>query len=207
MKNRLSLRHINWLLASLIVLINLYVIAVPFLPALQFWLDEKTNQTAEAQLTEEVKGDSPKTYETNTIIIPRLRLSEKIFEGPDISAANKGVWHRPNSSSPNKESNTVLVGHRFTYQDPKGVFYHLDKVKVGDELAVFWNKQRYNYVVTETKTVPASEASVEAPTTNAALTLYTCTPLWSAKDRLVVTAIPIPAGQPTEKHYEGAIND
>lgn len=183
-----SLSQINWLLAGLIILVNLYIITMPFLPALQFWIDEQVNKNTETQLAEEVKTDKPKTYKTNTIIIPRLRMTETIFEGPDISAANKGIWRRPNSSTPAKDSNTVLVGHRFTYTDPRGVFYHLDKIKVGDELAVFWEQKRFVYQVDTVKTVPATKSSVEAASGDSLLTLYTCTPLWSAKDRLVVTA-------------------
>ncbi len=183
-----TLRQINWLLAALIILINLYVIAVPFFSALQFWIDEQTNKNVEAQLNEEVTTKNPKTYAANTIIIPRLRMTEKIYEGPDISAANKGVWRRPNSSTPPKDSNTVLAGHRFMYNNPRGVFYHLDKIKIGDELAVFWKQKRYVYKVDSIATVPATESDVESPTDDAVLTLYTCTPLWSAKDRLVVRA-------------------
>lgn len=183
-----SLRQVNWGLASLIILINLYIIAVPFLPALQFWIAEQTNKTVETELHEEIKTDKPKTHKKNTLIIPRLRMSEEIFEGPDISAANKGVWRRPNSSIPPQDSNTVLVGHRFMYNNPSGVFYHLDKVNVGDELAIFWKQKRYVYKVETIKTVPATASNIEASSKDAMLTLYTCTPLWSAKDRLVVTA-------------------
>lgn len=185
---KLSLKHVNWIVAGLIIVINLYIIAVPFLPALQFWITEQTNKTAEAELNEEIKTDQPKRYKKNTVVIPRLRMREEIFEGPDISTANKGVWRRPNSSIPPKDSNTVLVGHRFMYNNPNGVFYHLDKVKVGDELAMFWEQKRYVYKVETIKTVPASASTIEAPSKDATLTLYTCTPLWSAKDRLVVIA-------------------
>lgn len=84
----------------------------------------------------------------------------------------------------------MLVGHRFTY-DGNGVFYHLDKLKVGDQLAVFWEGKKYQYTVTETKVVPATATEVEDQTQDPQLTLYTCTPLWSAKDRLVVIAKPL----------------
>lgn len=188
MTKRLSLRRLNWFLATLIVLINLYIIAVPFWAGLQFWIEEQTNKTGESKLTTEAAQSSPQTYKTNTIIIPRLRLKEEIFEGPTIATANKGIWHRPNSSAPPKHSNTVLVGHRFMYNDPKGVFYNLHKLKAGDKLTVFWKQQRFVYEVSKIKTVPASESSIEDATEEPILTLYTCTPLWSAKDRLVVAA-------------------
>ncbi len=181
-----KIRTINWILAACIIAINCYIILVPFWPTLQFWIDQ--NNTHE-DLTEAVEAVKPtKIYKDNTIVIPRMRLSEKIHEGTDIAVVNKGVWRRPGSSDPTKDSNTVLAGHRFTYKDPKGVFYHLDKLKTGDKLSIFWDKQRYTYQVESIKTVAASASEVEAESPEPLLTLYTCTPLWNAKDRLVVTA-------------------
>jgi sortase (surface protein transpeptidase) len=36
--------------------------------------------------------------------------------------------------------------------------------------------------------VPPDQTQIEAPTTDARLTIFTCTPLWLPKDRLVVVA-------------------
>jgi sortase A len=47
------------------------------------------------------------------------------------------------------------------------------------------------YKVAEIKTVASTAGEVEAPTDTDQLTLYTCTPLWSAKERLVIVAKPI----------------
>jgi sortase (surface protein transpeptidase) len=38
--------------------------------------------------------------------------------------------------------------------------------------------------------VSAADASIEVPTTDTRLTLYTCTPLWNPQNRLVVIATP-----------------
>jgi len=44
------------------------------------------------------------------------------------------------------------------------------------------------YTVDRIKQVTATAVEIEAPTARPTLTLYTCTPLWNPKDRLVVTA-------------------
>ena len=97
----------------------------------------------------------------------------------------------PHTSTPDKGGNTVLVGHRFTYKNPEGVFYHLDKVQLGDAITLHWQGNAYDYEVAEIKVVPANEISVEDNTAEPQLTIYTCTPLWSVKNRLVIIAKPL----------------
>ncbi len=167
---------------------------MPVLPQVSYWyhkkatssvagLPYKTNEVGQEDLNTKRK-EIPKD---NRVVIPSLALDEKIFEGADPNTVHKGVWARPNTSTPIKGSNTVLVGHRFTYNGP-ATFYHLDKVIVGDRILVYWQGKEYNYGVKSIKTVPATATEVENATSTPTLTLYTCTPLWSAKDRLVITA-------------------
>ena len=125
--------------------------------------------------------------EGNSLYIPSLAVAETILEGESVATVDKGVWHRPKTSTPDKGSNTVLAGHRFAY-GPRKPFYNLDKIEVGHEIAVTWNDKVYTYTVTKVLVVPPSEISIEAPTDKPILTLYTCTPLWSSKSRLVVQA-------------------
>lgn len=81
-----------------------------------------------------------------------------------------------------------MAGHRLSYTQPQGVFYFLDKIKVGDPIEIYWHGRAYKYVTRAiTETVP-QDKEVEAATPNAILTLYTCTPLWSFKDRLIIIA-------------------
>lgn len=96
-----------------------------------------------------------------------------------------GVWRVPTTSTPSQESNTVLVGHRFSYKNPS-VFYHFDKVKKGDTIYVSWKKKIYVYRVDTIRIVTPDAKDVEAPTEDPRLTIYTCTPLWSTSHRLVI---------------------
>jgi LPXTG-site transpeptidase (sortase) family protein len=187
----MKLARVNTLLLIAILGINAYIIGAPLLPMLSFWTGTHLNHQA-GKLTNRLHSLSAGTVSAapsdNRLVIPGMLLDTGIHEGRDMTALRNGPWHRPNSSTPDKGGNTVIAAHRFTYTEPKGSFYYLDKVNVGDEIGVFWQGRRYLYKVTETKTVPATAVGIESPTKDARLTLYTCTPLWMPKDRLVITA-------------------
>lgn len=187
---KISLRLFNNFLSVVVALLAVYIAAAPFLPQVGWWVTRespvsgilyKPNVAASSAVGQAIEGDK--------LFIPRIDLAEPIHGGGKESL-NLGVWRVPHSSTPDMGGNTVLVGHRFTYKDPTGVFYHLDKVQKGDEITVHWQGKAYEYEVTEIKVVPASEVSVEHNTTEPRLTVYTCTPLWSVENRLVVIAEP-----------------
>ena len=175
---------INRLLLTAIILINAYIILLPFLPKVSYEVSKFTSDTKSINTPEERKAiDRSK----NHVVIPSMNLNEFIWVGNNEKLVNKGIWHIPHSSTPDKGSNTVLVGHRFTYKNT-AVLYHLDKVKTGDPIAVAWDGKLYNYVVSESKIVKPSDVYVEDPTEDSILTIYTCNPVWSTRERLVVVA-------------------
>lgn len=182
----MKLKHVNNILLVLIIIISGYTALAPFWPSISYEGQSEERKALENKIT----GDQPIGGD-NRLIAPAMGLEAPILEAREDwphPALNNGIWHKPKSSSPDKGGNTVLTGHRFVYNNPNGVFYHLDKLKVGDNLAVVWDQQKYLYKVRAVKVVKPSQASVEAPTKNNQLTLYTCTPLWVPKDRLVVIA-------------------
>lgn len=139
-----------------------------------------------------INGKPAKTLDTaeidrnkNQLYIPSIRLVQPILEGQNPNTVNRGVWRLPDSSTPPQKSNTVLVGHRFSYKNPS-IFYQLDKVQAGDNIYVSWDKKIYVYEVDQVRTVLPNAKNVEAPSKEAKLTIYTCTPLWSTSHRLVV---------------------
>ncbi|HSX16714.1 MAG TPA: class E sortase [Patescibacteria group bacterium] len=189
----MKLSRINTLLVIAIIGINTYVIVLPFTPQAVFWW-RSHHSTTQKDLARKLAAPAPvqpNTQDTETgdrVVIPTMLLDQPINQGKDARTLNKGLWLRPQGSTPDKGSNTVIAGHRFTYTNPRGTFYFLDKVKVGDEIAVFWSNKKYVYRVNKTMVVPPTALEVEAPTKTSQLTLYTCTPLWNPKDRLVVVA-------------------
>jgi len=82
----------------------------------------------------------------------------------------------------------VFLAHRFSYTGPHGAFYYLNKLKVGDEIGVVWNGKAYRYTVISSAEVPPTDTAIEDNTSDARLTLFTCTPLWHPVNRLVVVA-------------------
>jgi sortase A len=118
-------------------------------------------------------------------------LQQQVYDGASSTTLRKGVWHRPKTSDPTKGSNTVMAGHRFTYKNPEGVFYNLDKIKVDDSIVLYWQGKKYTYKVVATFVVTPDRIDVEAPTKDPRLTLYTCTPLWNPKFRLIIQADPV----------------
>lgn len=189
-------RNINNVLSVFVVILAVFIVLAPLLPQLDYivngvtvkapsFVADSQNTTAATGTTEWVDSNQ------NQLYIPKIGALAPIIEGTAKNTVDKGLWHRPSASSPDKSGNTVIVGHRFSY-NPGVVqpFYHLDKLAIGDQIYVQWNQKTYQYSVTEKKVVNANQVEVEAPTTTAQLTLYTCTPLWNPVQRLVIIAKP-----------------
>lgn len=180
------LKRINYILIAMIIVVNLYTIVMPVAPIVSFWLNSHISDKAKT-LSIRIKTPDIPVPKDNRLIIPKMQLDEPIYDGESIYTVNKGIWRRPGSSTPERGNNTVMVGHRFTYQGA-AVFYHLDLISVGDEMAVYWQGQKYNYKVKQVKEVPPTDIGVESATATPTLTIYTCTPVWTAKNRLVIVA-------------------
>jgi sortase A len=146
------------------------------------------NQTEQEQKpTTKPKSKTASLPKDNRLVIPKIGVNAKIVEGSSENVMYKGVWHIPSTSSPDKEGNTVISGHRFQYRPPNNTtFYLLDKLGKGDYLIVYWQGKEYDYRVTKTMVVGPKESSLLENTTKPILSLFTCTPLFTTKQRLFV---------------------
>lgn len=191
MIHSVKLSTINNLLLILIIAISGYVIVAPVLPALQYKFSNQSGQRQRISHSLHATRTPAATPQANQLLVPAMLLQQSILEGPvstQYKTLDAGIWRWPGSSTPDKGGNTVLIGHRFTYTNPRGVFYHLNKVKIGDEIGVFWNHKKYLYTVTSIAQVPPTATHIQEATADSRLTLFTCTPLWLPKNRLVVVA-------------------
>lgn len=184
MKGVITHKRINNTLAALVALAALYIFVLPFMPAVSWWVKHDAplvgaQAPAVLSSTDSIPAD-------NTLVIPKIDLRTGIHGG-SITSLNKGAWHIPDSGEPDLGGNTVIAGHRFTYSG-SAVFYNLDKVQKSDMVYVYWEGKRYEYIIEAINVVPPTDTSLVAPTHSPILTIYTCTPVWSAKDRLVITA-------------------
>ena len=181
-------QKINTSLTCTVVVLGLYICLYPFAPQVDWWWRHRQPSHATMPSPQPASAESTLPIpDNNLLVIPRLDMREAIHSGTSLAELNKGAWLIPNSARPSEIGNTVIVGHRFGYSGV-GVFYFLDKVQLDDTITVNWERAEYTYRVAAIKTVPPTDISVEAPTAKPQLTLYTCTPLWNAKNRLVVTA-------------------
>ncbi|MDO8560170.1 MAG: class D sortase [bacterium] len=130
----------------------------------------------------------------NLLEIPSIGVKMAITQGIDSKAAlRQGAWLIPGTPTPDRGGNTVLGGHRYLYRPPSAkTFYNLDKVKAGDAITVTWQGKVYNYKVREVKIVEPYQVEILENTNENILTLFTCTPLFTSKQRLVVVAELLP---------------
>ncbi len=127
-------------------------------------------------------------YDTH-LEIPSVAIKGGVVDGPDANEMDRGFWHFTLSSQPGNRGNTVIIAHRFLHLPPRtDTFFSLDKVKVGDKIVVTQKNGTYRYTVLQTKVVEKTDTSVLAQTGDYRLTLITCTPLWTADQRLIVVA-------------------
>lgn len=179
-------RSLNRSLLIIIITLNAFLFFAPFWPAVVFSVQSHLTKPIKLNLASSTTSNQFDTTR-NHLIIPRMQLDEPILDGLSETTVHRGIWRRPNLSTPGKGSNTVLVGHRFTYTGPS-VFYHLDTLESGDDIVAIYNGKVYVYRVDSSRVVLPNDPTVEVATSSERLTLYTCTPLGSLKNRLVVTA-------------------
>ena len=128
--------------------------------------------------------------------IPRLGADYQwvIGEGVTYSNLKEGPGHYPGTALPGQVGNFVLSGHRTTYGAPFGRFGELES---GDAVVVETAKNWYTYRVRAREIVDPSQVSVLLPVPNQQgvapterlMTLTTCHPQFSAKQRLILYAV------------------
>lgn len=119
------------------------------------------------------------------IVIPNANVDDIIVEGVDRETLKKGPGHMPWTPLPGQPGNSVISGHRTTYGAP---FFDLDLLAVGDTIEAKTLLGRHTFVVRETLIVEPTDVWVTDPRPGAWLTLTTCTPKYSAAQRLIIFA-------------------
>ncbi len=122
------------------------------------------------------------------IRIPALdRLADgwNVVEGVRTSDLQTGAGHVPWTALPGQPGNAVISGHRTSYGAP---FRDLDQLVIGDQIEVDTALGTHIYEVRETTVVKPTDAWVLSDRGGAWLTLTTCHPVLSARQRLVIFA-------------------
>ncbi|MDD2786431.1 MAG: sortase [Patescibacteria group bacterium] len=189
------------------LILVIYLVALPFYPTIKYKLfppkvtelvqpgilaASSTGKLPEAKAADKSPAKSTEQKQGNRIIISKIGVDAPIVESTDEKyGLNHGAWHMPNTGDPIKQGNMVITGHRFKYLPPNNLtFFLIDKIAVDDLIEIRWQGSNYDYKVIGSKIVPATETSILNPTETPLLTIFSCDPIYSTENRLVVTAEP-----------------
>jgi sortase A len=127
------------------------------------------------------------------IQIPAIGLSQYVVEGTSASDLSLGPGHYAGTPLPGESGNIAIAGHRTTYGAP---FDHLDELEAGDDLYLTAaSGSQYRYVVSRAPfAVLPTDVAVLDEFGDDRVTLTTCTPKFSASERLVVVAKLVSSG-------------
>ncbi|SRR6056297_482153 len=190
------------------LLVILYLVFLPVYPKLKSYLQLFRHQRSVQKIDNIFQGqDDPLSLEQtnkqgvlgqslkvkNRIIIPLINVNTPLSESQNSATGlSQGAWLLPQGSRPGRRGNTIITAHRFKYLPPHNLtFYFLDKLEPGDRIMVYYQEEKYVYQVKRSFLVEAEDLSILKPSEEEKLTLFTCHPVFSEKQRLVVVAEPV----------------
>ena len=133
-----------------------------------------TNQAAKAEFLPDVVG---------RLTILSANINHYVVFGATLNKLEYGPGYILGTSLPGSGGNFAIAGHRTTYGAPFG---NLDKTEVGDTILFQTNTNQYEYVITEVKIVSPEDTYVLGNFGDDRITLSTCHPKFSARQRLIV---------------------
>ena len=155
--------------------------------------DRKTTQLASPKLKDRYENRQLEVGDALTRIkIPKIGVDVVVVEGTTPAALKAGAGHYRGTPLPCEAGNVGIAGHRTTYGKP---FNQLDRLAPGDQIILETPIGTCTYEVANRGDSPnpfvvdPSNISIVANTPGERnLTLTTCHPKGSAKQRLVIRA-------------------
>lgn len=139
----------------------------------------------------------------NRIVLPRINKNVPLIKVPNNKnwkelektiqkGLQEGVVVHPISRAPGNMGNFFLTGHSSYYAWDNGrykdVFALLHEVEENDKAIVYWEGKKYTYKLEKSRIVPPTEVSIlKQPKDKSIITLMTCTPVGTNKNRLIWT--------------------
>ena len=190
-----TLRHRAWARRSLsgaslvMVVVAVVLLGWPlFTDMYQQRLQQKLDhQLVSPKLEQAYRAGAVGTGDALTRIkIPAIGVDVVVVEGTTQSALRAGAGHYPQTPLPCEAGNVGIAGHRTTYGKP---FHNLDLLHPGDVVILETPIGSCTYKLTKPPFVVApTNTDVVKKTPVPTLTLTTCHPKGSARQRLVVQA-------------------
>lgn len=143
------------------------------------------NKKLEFRLPDNPEEDLAKQNGIAYLVIPRMALKAVVVEGANFRDLIKGPGHLKGTALPGEKGNCVISGHRTMYGAPFG---DLDKMTPGADILIYTNDHIFHYVVSDKKIVSPGDLSVIDKTEESRLTLTTCNPKFSDRQRLIIVA-------------------
>ena len=135
-----------------------------------------------------------------SIVIPKIGANTKVVKNINPfdsqvyqQALTQGVAHASTSDTPDKSGNVFIFAHSagnwYQANQYNGIFYLLNKLASGDEIFIYYQNQKYTYLVDQIKTINSQDTSyLNSNFGQHQLTLMTCWPPGTTLKRLLVTA-------------------
>jgi sortase A len=139
------------------------------------------------------------------IVIPRIGVDKIVVSGVSRDDLKRAPGHYPGTPLPGQSGNAAIAGHRTTYGAP---FHRVDELEPGDEILVTTLQGSFRYEVIGTEIVLPSAVEVVQDQGDDRLTLTSCHPKFSARQRIVISArlvdapAPAPPPRPAEPNSE-----
>lgn len=138
-----------------------------------------------------------------SVVIPKIGANEAIIPNVDpdnpeeyLRVLQHNIAHAKGTAFPGMNGTTYLFAHSTdNFWDVgryNAVFYLLNKMQIGDEVVLFFNGQRYDYIVNDTKIIDPSDTHYIAANLGQGqrVILQTCWPPGTSWKRLLVFAVP-----------------
>jgi len=120
------------------------------------------------------------------ILIPKIGLDAELRDQITQESIDLGPSHWPGTALPGGFGNMVIAGHRNSHTAP---FHDTGNLTAGDAITLVDAAGRaFTYTVTEMFVVDPSAMWITEQTPGHTLTLFTCHPLGSSAQRLVIRA-------------------
>lgn len=197
-KLQLKVQNYFFYTGSFLILAGLTIFTLTFYPVIR---EEIRYRLASATSQKSPKNAPIKPVDINFgIVIPKIRANAKVIANVDPYNSKeyqwqltKGVAHAKGSSLPDQIGNTFIFAHSsgnwYEANRYNSVFYLLNKLKVGDEIQIYYQKKLYRYQVSKKEIVsPELVNFLTRKPANRILTLMTCWPPGTTLKRLIVVA-------------------
>ena len=136
-------------------------------------------------LAKDLASRSPAGDPLGRIDIPRMKSNFVFVSGTGKQSLKRGPGHYDRTALPGLPGTVAIAGHRTTYSAP---FRRMNRLRRGDKITLTMPYGRFTYRVEGLRVVLPDNTGVLKHVRHNRLVLTTCTPVDSAKKRLVTTA-------------------